>query len=624
MFRFENEYMLYALLLVPFLVFLYIYIRIKQNRNWSNYANMKLLRGMMLEKSPRMKTAKFIILCLAYIALIFSLANPELGSSVEKGKQKGIDIMFCMDVSNSMLAQDFSPNRLEASKRAMMSFLDRVKGDRVGLIVFAGKSFVQLPITSDYAAAKTFISQVSTQSVNEQGTDIGAAIDLAAASMLPQKNTEDILQASNNKVNKVIVVISDGEDHVEDAIEIAKVAAEKGIKIYTIGMGSSLGEPIPVKSLGGSMQYKKDKEGNTIITRLNEKILKDIASTGKGSYIHASNANVGFDALYNELNKIEKNEMEDVIYSKYITKFYFPLWIAFILLVLEVILYDKKVLRLSHFSWLNKRITTVLCLMLFSSFAVRAQTRDELKYLRQGNSDYYTGQKLDKKAAELNQKKGELYQNESAQTKQQAQQMYEKASTLYLKSNNSNSDYYKSFFNLGASLYKQGKYKDAASSFEKVASNTSLNKNVRAKAYHNLGNSLLQQKNYKESIDAYKNALKLNASDMDTKYNLEYAKRMLAVQQQQKQQQNKNKQNQQQQQQQKQQDNKNQNNNQQQQQQNKNQQNKDKQNQQQNQDQKKDAKRQLDALQQNERRTQEKVKEAEMQKTRKTHQEKDW
>ncbi|NLJ81663.1 MAG: tetratricopeptide repeat protein, partial [Bacteroidales bacterium] len=341
------------------------------------------------------------------------------------------------------------------------------------------------------------------------------------------------------------------------------------------------------------------------------------AIAGKGNYIHASNTHVAFNELYKELEKIEKSDIEDVVYSKYISKFYIPLWIAFVLLIVEIIIYDKKILRMSQFSWLNKRINLVLLLMLSFLFSSHAQTREELKYLRQGNSHYYLGQKLDKKATELKHKKGELQQSESAQTKQQAQDLYEKASTSYLKSNQSNSDYYKSNFNLGNSLYKQGKYEDAATLFDKVINTPSINKNVKSKAYHNLGNSLLQQKKYKESIDAYKESLKLNASDMQTKYNLEYAKRMLAAQQQQQQQQQKQDKNQQQK------DKDQQQNDDQQQGKDENQQQTDKKNNQQPQ-QKKDSERQLDALQQNERRTLEKVRNAEMKKMKKIPQEKDW
>ncbi len=620
MFRFENEYILYALLLIPLLIALYIYVRLKRKKTWTTYGDYPLLKTMFPDMSNRVKTLKFILLCLIYIVLVFALANPQLGASVEKGKRKGIDVMFCLDVSNSMLAQDLSPNRLEAAKRAMLSFIDKLKGDRIGLVVFAGKAFVQLPITSDYAAAKTFISHVSTQSINTQGTDIGTAIDLAASSMLTHQKANQTPQKS--ATNKVIVVISDGEDHIEDAVEITKSAYKQGINTFTIGIGSSLGVPIPVKTQGGKTVYKKDKEGNTVMTRLNENLLKEIAKTGNGTYIHATNANVGFDMLYKELEKIEKKEIEDVIFSKYNNYYYIPLWIVFFLLIIETLLYDRKIIRLSHFSWINKRIaSSILIVFLCGIFSLQAQTRDELKHLRKGNKLYFQAQDLEKEADKLQQKNKELNQIESIKKKQEAQSLYEKASTSYLKSNASNSDYYKSIFNLGSSLYKQGKYEDAAALFDKINSMDAMDKKTKAKAYHNLGNSLLQQKKYQESIDAYKNALKINPSDKDTKYNLEYAKRMMAIQQQQQQQQQ---QNQQQDKQEKKEDkNEQQQQQQQQQEQDKNKE-KNKEKREENKQKNKDTERQLDALQQNERRTQEKVKEAEMRKVKKEKQEKDW
>lgn len=627
MLRFENEYMLYGLLLIPFFVILYFYIQFKQKKALKSIGDIHLIKGLMPDVSQGMKLVKFILLCLAYACLVLAIANPQIGSKVEKGKRKGIDIMFCLDVSNSMLARDLPPNRLDAAKSSLLSFIDKLKGDRIGLVVFAGKSFVQLPITSDYAAAKTFISNVSTRSVSEQGTDIASALDKAAASMLPSMQG---LQAklSEKKTNKVIVLISDGEDHSNEALDMSRTLTQNGIKVYTIGIGSRMGEPIPERTSGGKIQYKKDKEGNTVITRLNEKILQDIALAGNGTYVYAANANLGFDVLFKELDKIEKTELEEVVFTAYSNKYYIPLWIALVLLLIEVCLYNKKLIRLSHFSWLNVNKLGLLLIPLFAFHSLSAQTREDLKNLRHGNTYYNQGEKYDKQAAELQKKGGEVNNRNSLEKKQEAQKMYENASTYYLKSNESNKDYYKSLFNLGTSLYKQGKYEDAAENFDRVANMNTLSKNDKAKAYHNLGNSLLKQKKYKESIDAYKNALKANPSDMNTKYNLEYAKRMMAAQMQQ-QQQNKQQQQdkqQQQQQQQQQQDKNDQqdknNQNQKQDQQDQNQ--KQKQEQQQQNQKQKDAKRQLDALQQNEKRTQEKVKEAEMQKIKTVKQEKDW
>lgn len=646
MFCFEKSYLLYALLLIPVGLAVYLLLHYRQRRKIAAYGDVRLLKGLVPDLSYRMKHLKFALCCLIYACLVIAWANPQKGEGVEKGKRRGVDIMFCVDVSNSMLAQDYSPNRLTAVKQGLLSTVDRLHGDRIGLVLFAGRSFVQLPITSDYAAAKMFISNISTRSVSEQGTDLAGAIDKAAVSMLP---SPDATQQVSDNVSKVMVVISDGEDHASDAVEMAKMAASKGIRIYTVGIGSKEGEPIP-ESNAGVITYKKDNEGNTVITRLNEPLLMEVASAGRGNYIYASNALAGFDKLYEVLDGLEKSDIEDVVYSRYNTVFYIPLAFALFFLCLELLLMNKKMIRWSELKWLNKKIVVLSLLMLFAGAAVQAQNSSELKSLRQGNRNYWDALKLENSAKKSASEKGDLKQREAEENMSKAREKYSEAMVNYLKSNESQSDYYKSIFNLGDALYKQGSYDSAAKKFEKVSQMNNLDDKTRAKAYHNLGNSLMNQKKYGEAVDAYKKSLKLNPKDMDTKYNLEYAKKKLAVQQQQQQNQQQNQDNkdqngQQQQQQQGQgNDNKNQNKQQQQgennkdQQQNQQQQQQNQQQQQQNQQdrkqeqqrqqmqaqQNKEDRRQLEALQQNERRTQEKVRNAEVSQGRPVRQEKDW
>lgn len=622
MFRFENGYVLYALLLIPILIGLYLCVRYRYRKIIQKYGETSLLKLLTPDSSSAIQHFKFTLICLIWACLVFALANPQMGSGVEKGKRKGIDIMFCIDVSNSMLAQDYTPNRLEAAKRALLLFVDKLKGDRIGIVVFAGNAFVQLPITSDYAAAKMFISAISTQVISTQGTDIATAIDKAAASMTPSGDVKTEGTAQLPKTQKVIVVISDGEDHFAEAIDMASSVAKQGMLVYTIGIGNSLGEPIPIHTSSGRTDYKKDKEGNTVITRLNEQTLREIAQAGKGSYIHANNAHAGFDILQNELNRIEKTDIEEVVFSRYENRYYVPLWAAFVLLIIEIILYNKRMFRFKGFAWLReKQLLFMLLLFAAGSFPFMAsgQTTQEIKNLRQGNRQYFAASKLEKEANELSAKNRESDKQEIAVKKQQAQQLYEQASTNYLKSNTSTGNYYKSLYNQAASLYKQEKYEEAANEITKMIENTNVDDKTKAKAYHNLGNSLVQQGKYQEGIDAYKKSLKANPSDMDTKYNLEYAKRKLLVQQQQQQQQQQNdgkdKQQQQQQQQ-----------GQQQQQQNQEEQNKNGQQGQASPENRnrQDTKRELDALQMNERKTQEKVNRTENQQTRPAKQEKDW
>jgi Ca-activated chloride channel family protein len=540
MFRYENEYVLYALLLIPILLGGYAYVRVRNRKIWNKYGDKPLLQSLMPQSSPLMQHTKLLLACMIWTGLIFALANPQLGSKREKGTRKGIDIMFCVDVSNSMLAEDYPPNRIESAKRSMLSFIEKLGGDRVGVVIFAGTSFVQLPITSDYAAAKMFINNISPRMIATQGTDIAAAIDKAVASMMPpaDENGKPIVPLVNTK--KVIVVVSDGEDHFQEAVDMARSAAKQGILVYTVGMGSDVGKPIPVRTQGGRVDYKKDSEGNTVITRLNEQILQDIASAGNGVYIHANNAHVGFDVLSKELSKLEKTEIEDVVFSRYDNKFYIPLWIALILLLIEILLYNKRMFTIKLFSrFKNEKILAVfLGCILSVSAPVFGQTMQETRYLRVGNKAYFEARQLEKEADELEKKGRQSDKNLIAQKRQQAQKLYEQASTDYLKSNALTKNNYKSLYNQSASLYRQKKYEDAVKELEKVLENSNISDKVKAKVYHNLGNTLLQQGKYQESIDAYKKALKADPKDMDTKYNLEYARKKLIAQQQQQKQKN--------------------------------------------------------------------------------------
>ena len=652
MFRFENENYLYGLIIIPILIAIYIFLQIRAKKKLAGYGDLNLLDKLMPERSLPMQHIKFSLLIAALACMILAIANPQVGSSLEKGTRKGVDIMICFDVSNSMLAEDIQPSRLEASKMAMSRFIDKLEGDRIGLVVFAGKSFVQLPITSDYAAAKMFINNISTRMINEQGTDIASALDLAAVSMLPEEGDLRNNEELKKMTSKVMIVVSDGEDHFAEASDIAKKVKELGITIHTIGIGSTRGEPIPVKGGNGMVKYKEDNEGNTVITRLNETALRDIASAGGGVYVHADNANMGFDAILDKINLMTKVDLAEITFSKYDSKYQIPLSFALIFLVIEALLFAVKPKWIDWFKEKQNRYimksSLLVIFLLLSINTMQAQTKAELSAIRKGNTDFKTAEQYRNEAMELQKKGGEVNTYNANERVKKASENYQKAEVNYRKAMESTKNYDKANYNLGAALYRQEKYEDAAESFQYVAGENSFDKKIRSKAYHNLGNSLMKQEKYKESIDAYKNALKLNPSDMDTKYNLEYAKKKLFAQQQQQQQkqqqQNQNGQGKQQQQQQGQgkenknqqdqkggqnQQNKDQQNQQNQQNQNQNQQNKGDQNKQQQQSaadrqKQQDNKRQLDALQQNEKQTKEKVQQQDLRNGQKVHQEKDW
>jgi len=339
MFRFENENYLYGLLIIPVFVVGYLLIYYAAKKHWKQFGDEFVMTRLVPLRSLPTQTIKFSILMAALTCFIFALANPQVGSALEKGMHKGVDIMIAMDISNSMLAEDIQPNRLEASKIALSRFIDQLKGDRIGLVVFAGKSFVQLPITSDYAAAKMFVNYVHPKLIEVQGTDIAAAIDLGTVSMLPElKNGNADLNKISQLNSKVILVVSDGEDHFPEAVETAAQARKLGITIHTIGIGDLRGAPIP----DGRQGFKKDLEGNTVITRLNEDVLKEIAAVGGGIYVHASNTNMGFETILEKINAMNKIDLQEVTFSRYESKFQYPLALGLLFLFVEVIWFSVK------------------------------------------------------------------------------------------------------------------------------------------------------------------------------------------------------------------------------------------------------------------------------------------
>ena len=636
MFRFENEFYLYGLLIIPILILGYLLLIRKDKKKWLNYGDHPLIQKLMPERSSTMQHLKFGVLMGALCCFILALANPQIGSSLEKGKKKGVDVMICMDISNSMLCQDLQPNRLEASKMAISKYIDQLEGNRIGLVIFAGKSFVQLPITNDYAAAKMFVNFVNPELINTQGTDIASAIDLAAVSMIPEdkKGKPDVSKIS--KLNsKVIVVVSDGEDHFQDAVDMAKKAKDMGIIIHTIGIGSTQGVPVPTSDQIGTTTYKKDMDGNTVISRLNEDILKNIAQAGGGSYVHASNTSMGFEAVADKINAMDKSDLNEITFSKYDSKFQVPLLLGLLLVVIEALLFSvkpkwKKMISQFQQLFVMKK-SVVLLFLLFSVPFLQAQTLEEISALRKGNKEYAEAEKIREEAMNLTQKGGQVNQRIAQDKFKKASQLYQKAEINFRKAMVVTKNHINAQYNLANTLYRQEKYTEAAEIYKAISENQKADKKMRSKAYHNYGNSLLKQEKYKESIDAYKKSLKINPKDKETKYNLEYAKKKMQQQQQQ-QQQNKDQQN-------KDQQNKQQQQQQQQQQQNKDQQNKkDQQQQQQQQDNKnkdqkqksaeekeraKEDKRQLDALQQNEKNTQQKVQ-RQQEKGRNLKQAKDW
>ncbi|HEY5511503.1 MAG TPA: VWA domain-containing protein [Prolixibacteraceae bacterium] len=335
-FRFAHPEYFYIFLVLPALAFLFIYNRIIRNKKLKNFGQLDLLEQLMPSISAGRPVIKFGVWLLAVTCLITALAQPQFGSKLTLTKRKGIELIIALDVSNSMKAQDIKPNRLERAKRAIAKLTDRLKNDKIGLIVFAGQAYVQLPITSDYSSAKLFLESISTDVVPVQGTAIGAAIDMGTKSFSPK------FQGS-----RAIIVITDGENHEDDAVGAAKNAKEKGIVVHTIGMGLPQGAPIPITE--GSSDFMKDKSGSIVVTKLDESMLTQIAEAGGGSYIRASSAEVGLNNLFNEIEKMQKTEMETREYTEYNDQFGVFLMMAFCLILLDFLILDRKNKWLKNF-----------------------------------------------------------------------------------------------------------------------------------------------------------------------------------------------------------------------------------------------------------------------------------
>lgn len=328
MFRFANPDFLYLLLILPVLITFYVYSYISKKKAIKKYGDPELLSQLMPEVSYKRQHLKFWIMFAAITVAIFIIAGPQFGSKLETIKRQGIEIMVCLDVSNSMLAEDITPNRLEKAKQMLSRMTDGFSNDKVGLIVFAGDAFTQLPITSDYISAKMFLSSINPSMVSSQGTAIGTAINLAMRSFTP-----------NETSSKTILLITDGENHEDDAVKAAQAAANKNVKVNVIGIGSPQGAPIPV---GGSNNYMKDKEGNVVVTHLNEQMCQEIAAAGQGIYVRADNTNSALRTLQSELDKLDKAELDSKVYSEYDEQFQLLAWIVLILLILEFLILERK------------------------------------------------------------------------------------------------------------------------------------------------------------------------------------------------------------------------------------------------------------------------------------------
>lgn len=331
MFRFANPEYLNLLYFLPVLVGLFWYLGRNRKKLLQSFADSELHKTLFPTDSNLKRWTKFVVILLALTCLVFAAANPQVGTKMQEVKQTGIDVFILLDVSNSMMAEDIKPNRLEKAKYQISNLINKLRGDRIGLIIFAGQAYVQIPLTTDYSAANLFLSAVDVNSVPSQGTAIASAINLATASF-------DTLSTQ-----KVIIAITDGEDHEGDVEKAVENAVSRGIKIYTIGLGSEGGVPIPVYNNRNQLVgFKKDQEGNSVLTKLDEETLKKIAIEGNGNYYRGTNYEDYLDKIYTELSELEQTEFGVKKVTDYEDRFYFFLIPAIILLVIEFFVSEKK------------------------------------------------------------------------------------------------------------------------------------------------------------------------------------------------------------------------------------------------------------------------------------------
>ena len=329
MFRFARPEYLYLLMLIPVLIGFFYYALIIKSKRLKTLGNKALLRGLMPEASHIRPRVKFYLLLTALILSIFMMAGPQFGSKLEKQKRQGVELVIAVDVSNSMLSQDLKPDRMSRAKRVLNHLIDNLQNDKVALMIFAGDAYVQMPLTTDVSSAKMFLSNINPGMVPVQGTAVGMAI----------KRSMQLFSSADTNVGKSIIIITDGENHEDDAVAMASEALKYGITVNVLGVGTPEGAPIPI---AGIQSFRKDKDGNVVVTKLNETMCQEIAAAGGGMYVRVDNSSSAVRALSSELEKLSKSEIESQVYTQYNEQYIAIAWIVLVLLVLECILLERK------------------------------------------------------------------------------------------------------------------------------------------------------------------------------------------------------------------------------------------------------------------------------------------
>lgn len=464
---------------------------LKRNRRKKMEAlgDIALVEKLMPLRSRYKGWVRMVFFSLAWVFFAIGLSRPQMGAKLVENERKGSEIIIALDVSNSMLAQDYSPNRLERAKLAISRLVDKLRGDRIGLVIFAGRSFVQLPITSDYVSAKIFLNSIDPGSIPDQGTDLAEAINMSMRSFSAQ--------GQMGSDNKAIILITDGENHEADPVIAATNAAEEGIRVFCIGVGTPEGKPIPI---GDNGELLRDRDGNIVVTKLDESTLQEVAAAGNGSYVRAGATEFGLNPILDELEELKAQQYESQVFEDYNEQYMYFFGIALVFMLLEFFVGNLKSSR--------KLFSAALVFMLATSQLSAQTDRSEVrKGNRLFNKDNY-------KEAEVEYRKGLIKDSLSLASR----------------------------YNLGNTLYRMDDMEQAQASYTQIADSvaksniSSINweegrveceSTLASDLYHNIGNTFLQQKKYAEAIEAFKNALRCNPGDMDTKSNLAYAQKKL-------------------------------------------------------------------------------------------------
>jgi aerotolerance protein batB len=462
---------------VPVLVLVALLGHRKRKKQLKAFGEPELLKDLMPDVSAYRPWVKLGLAVFTFALLVVMLARPQMGTKITHEKRNGIEAVIAIDVSNSMMAQDVVPSRLEKSKLLIENLVDHFTHDRIGLVVFAGDAFVQLPITTDYVSAKMFLQNIDPSLVATQGTDIAKAINLSMRSFSQQKD-----------IGKAVIVITDGEDHEGGALEAAKAANDKGVRVFILGIGSTKGAPIPLQEGG----YLTDRNGQTVLTALNETMCKEIAQAGKGTYIHVDNTNDAQEKLNDELAKLQRADTQAVIYSEYGEQFQAVCIIVIILLIAEILILDIKNPKLRNIHLFGSKKPMAMLLLLIVPTLAFAQS--DRHFIRTGNK---------------------LYRNQN----------YPKAEVEYRKAMSQNGSNAHAVYNLGNALMMQQKDSAAIVQLEN-AGKMEANKTRKAMAYHNIGTICQRHQLYGDAIKAYEEALRNNPNDNETRYNLALCKRL--------------------------------------------------------------------------------------------------